>query len=70
MRSTKLCVTLLLSYNLGKLTIRTNLGSKDSNLTHKKFFSFMIIIKGSRGAGAQSVTVNATGCGFDPHSRK
>ena len=26
--------------------------------------------KASRGAGAQSVTVNATGCGFDPHSRK
>ena len=24
----------------------------------------------SRGAGAQSVTVNATCCGFDPHSKK
>ena len=24
----------------------------------------------SRDAGAQSVTVKATGCGFDPHSRK
>ena len=24
----------------------------------------------SRGAKAQSVTVNTTGCGFDPHSRK
>ena len=23
-----------------------------------------------RGAGAQSVTVNSTGCGSDPHSRK
>ena len=23
----------------------------------------------SRGARAQSVTVNATGCGFDPHSK-
>ena len=23
-----------------------------------------------RDAGAQSVTLNATGCGFDPHSRK
>ena len=24
----------------------------------------------SRGAGAQSVTVNVTDCGFDSHSRK
>ena len=24
----------------------------------------------SRGAGAQSVTVKPTGCGFDPHSRR
>ena len=23
-----------------------------------------------RGAGAQGVTVDATGCGFDPHSKK
>ena len=29
-----------------------------------------ITFEASRGAGAQSVTVNASGCGFDPHSRK
>ena len=27
-------------------------------------------VEAGRVAGAQSVTVNATGCGFDPHSRK
>ena len=27
-------------------------------------------VKASRGAGAQSVTVNATISGFDPHSKK
>ena len=26
--------------------------------------------RASRGAAAQSVTVNTTGCGFDPHSRR
>ena len=30
----------------------------------------MKIIEASRDAGAQSVTVKSTGCGFDPHSRK
>ena len=29
-----------------------------------------IVVEVSRGAGAQSVTVNATGCGFDPHSKE
>ena len=28
------------------------------------------MLEASRSAGAQSATVNATGCGFDPHSRK
>ena len=28
------------------------------------------VIENSRGAGAQSVTINATGCGFDRNSRK
>ena len=36
-------------------------------------FQFLIeiirdLLETSRGAGADSVTVNATGCGFDPHS--
>ena len=26
-----------------------------------------MLLEASRGTGAQSVTVNATGCGFDPH---
>ena len=32
----------------------------------------MLLLKfeASRGAGAQSVAVNATGCGFDSHSKK
>ena len=30
----------------------------------------VIIIEPGRGAVAQSVTVKAIGCGFDPHSRK
>ena len=29
-----------------------------------------IVIEASRGAGAQSVTVKSTSCGFDPHSRR
>ena len=28
------------------------------------------LVETSRGAGAQSMTVNATGCGFNPHSIK
>ena len=28
------------------------------------------MLEASRGAGAQSVTVKSTCCGFDPHSRK
>ena len=31
---------------------------------------YMYSIEASRGAGAQSVTVKPTGCGFDPHSRR
>ena len=30
---------------------------------------FILIVKVSPGAGAQSVTVNATGCGFDFHMK-
>ena len=30
----------------------------------------MIMNEASRGAGAQSVTVKPTSCGFDPHSRR
>ena len=30
----------------------------------------IISFEDGRGAGAQSVTVNVAGCGFDPHSRK
>ena len=29
-----------------------------------------VLCDASRGAGAQSVTVKSTGCGFDPHSRR
>ena len=28
---------------------------------------YLVVFKASRGAGAQSVTVKRTGCGFDPH---
>ena len=31
---------------------------------------YVIYIEASRDAGAQSVTVKPTGCGFDPHSRR
>ena len=31
---------------------------------------FSDTIEASRGAVAQSVTVNPTGCGLDPHSRR
>ena len=30
----------------------------------------IFFIEASRGAGAQSVTVKPTGCGFDPHARR
>ena len=33
-------------------------------------FCIFFIYKASRGAGAQSVTVKAIYCGFDPHSTK
>ena len=33
-------------------------------------FTCLIPIEASRGAGAQNVTVKATACGFDHHSRK
>ena len=29
-----------------------------------------VVNEANRGAGAQSVTVKPTGCGFDPHSRR
>ena len=32
--------------------------------------SLYFIIEANCGAGAQSVTVKPTGCGFDPHSRR
>ena len=36
-----------------------------------EFYSCKYIFEASRDTtGAQSVTVNATACGFDPHSRK
>ena len=30
--------------------------------------NYIIMIEVSRGAGAQSATVNAAGCGFEPHT--
>ena len=41
--------------------------------SYYNFLTFSISVlslEASRGAGAQSVTVNATGRGFDSHSRK
>ena len=35
-----------------------------------KFLYFIIVIDGSHGTGAQSVIVSASGCGFDPLSRR
>ena len=32
--------------------------------------NYYLLYEASRDAGAQSVTINATGCWFDPHSRK
>lgn len=29
---------------------------------------YTTLLVGASGAGAQSMVVNATGCGFDPHS--
>ena len=34
------------------------------------FMHQLFINRASRGAAAQSVTVNPTGCGFDPYSRR
>ena len=36
----------------------------------KNIFNHYLKIEASRGAGAQSVTVKQTRCGFDPHSRR
>ena len=36
----------------------------------KMFYLMYGFSEASRGAGAQSVTVKSTGCGFDPHSRR
>ena len=41
----------------------------DTSFSFSRTRLFGIEEKG-RGAGAQSVTVKWTGCGFDPHSRK
>ena len=30
----------------------------------------LLLCMAGRGAGAQSVTVKPTGCGFDPHTRR
>ena len=35
-----------------------------------KIIKILFVLEASRGAGAQSVTVKLTGCGFDPHSRR
>ena len=33
-------------------------------------YMYYLKLEASRGAGAQSVTVKSTGCGFDLYSRK
>ena len=40
-----------------------------ANNTHSIFSNSFTLYEAGRGAETQSVTVNATGCGFDPHSR-
>ena len=35
-----------------------------------KKITYKIEIEASHGAAAQSVTINPTGCGFEPHSRR
>ena len=39
-------------------------------LRYNDFFYLHILFEASGGAVARGVTVNATGCGFDPHSRR
>ena len=41
-----------------------------SYFLNNRFLCKLIYFEASRGAGAQSVTVKPTGCGFDPHSRR
>ena len=42
----------------------------DSYRSVSRIIILYLTFEASRGAGAQSVTVKSTGCGFDPHSRK
>ena len=39
-------------------------------LNRLKFYNSKKAFEANRGARAQTVTVNATGCGFDTHLRK
>ena len=48
-------------YLLSKLFIYINRDNLDDYIDYTE---------ARRGAGAQSVTVKPTGCGFDPHSRR
>ena len=42
----------------------------ENGINFDKRKSKILLVEASRGAGAQSVTVKSTGCGFDPHSMK
>ena len=39
-------------------------------MNYYRYIIIYILYEACRGAGAQSVTVESTGCGFGPHSRK
>ena len=53
-----------------RIILKSELKLKLAGLELATLVSINCYIKVSCGAGAQSVTVKATGSGFDPHSRK
>ena len=50
--------------------VSTSIFSIVNNIFLLLLLMIIIIIEASRGAGAESVTVKSTGCGFEPQSRK
>ena len=53
---------------LARITCFAEICKDHKNVDSMELIPLNIIIR--RGAGAQSVTVKSTGCGFDPHSRQ
>ena len=60
--SSILRIRIKFSQNISNFSIVTQKAKETTFISHSH--------KASRGAAAQSVTVKATGCGFDPQSGK